>query len=79
MTWKRFLMMTAVVYSLNGSLDSIINDNYGSTKANPNPYMIDYIINWGKPNYVPNFKLEWAMPASQTTNQATNSYDIHNK
>jgi hypothetical protein len=51
--------MTSVIYSLNGSLDAIINDNYSSAKAAVSPYIIDYIINKDKPEYVFNIGLDW--------------------
>jgi hypothetical protein len=56
---KRFAVMTGILFSLNGSLDTVINDNYGAAKAASNPYMIDYLMHWNDPNYVPCVNLDW--------------------
>ncbi|MGV8151437.1 MAG: hypothetical protein ACP5NV_06955 [Candidatus Woesearchaeota archaeon] len=71
MNIARLIVMTAVVYSLNGSLDGLVNDNYSSARAAINPYVIEYLINKNNKNYVPKIgigyeKFEKAIDNSQT-------------
>jgi hypothetical protein len=51
--------MTGIIYSLNGSLDAVINNNYNSAKAAVNPYMIDWLMNKDNPDYKLYIKLDW--------------------
>lgn len=52
MTLTSFLKTTLIIYSMNGSLDYLLNDNYNSAKAAVNPHIIDYMINKDNPNYM---------------------------
>lgn len=56
---KKIAMMTGILFSLNGSLDAIIDYNYSMTKAAPNYYMIGYFMNKDKSDYKPYVYLDW--------------------
>jgi hypothetical protein len=59
MSVRRMVFLTAIIYSMNGSLDSLINNNYNSTEAAVSPYIIDYVLNKDKSDYKLDTRLEW--------------------